>query len=130
MFTDNAAVGHLSRSRSLSLSRLLLRLRERLRSAWRLLRSLRESRSRSGAFLSLRPSPASGSALRSRLRSERAFAAAASLSFSPSFSLCFPLHRGKPLKGGLPRWHLPTWSHLVQHNHTLTSCSVSFAVLF
>ena len=60
--------GHLSLS--LSLSRLLLRLRERLRSAWREPRSLRESRSRSTAFLSFRLSPASASALRPRFRSE------------------------------------------------------------
>ena len=91
------AIVHLSRSRSLSLylslslSRLLLRLRERLRSAWRELRSPRESRSRSAAFLSFRLSLASGSALRPRFRSERDFAAAAFLSFSLSLSLSFAL---------------------------------------
>ena len=97
----------------LFLSLLWLRLRERLRSGWRLLRSgrgalslrsslsLRASRSgsrsrlSSARLLSFRPSAASCSALRSLVRSERALASRSlslSASFSPSTPLSFALH--------------------------------------
>lgn len=75
----------------LPLSLLLLRLLECLCSACRLLLSPRLSRSRSLGFLSFRLSVASCSALRSRLRSERALGGAASLSLSLSCSLSLSL---------------------------------------